>query len=317
MNQLELANLIKRYKSGLATSQEKDELEKIWSFALSDDSPLNSFSRQEREEIGKHILSKIKGEIAVHRAAQRVVVFRPWLKAAAAVLILALASVWAYTRLNRFTEVQTSFGEQLTITLPDHSSIVLNGNSTLRYQNEWNENEIREVWIDGEGFFDVQHTRNHQKFIVHADQLDLEVLGTKFNLRSRESKSEVMLTEGKVKLDLPDHGEMESIFLAPGELATMANQKISKRVVQSKKYTAWVMNKLFFDRTTLGEVAALLKETYGLEVTFNEPELKDRELSGEISSATAEAILLAIGETFNLTVERKGQSVIISSNSEP
>jgi hypothetical protein len=58
------------------------------------------------------------------------------------------------------------------------------------------------VWIGGEGFFDVTHTINHRKFIVHTqNDMDVRVLGTKFNVRIR-SETEVMLQEGKVNLEI-------------------------------------------------------------------------------------------------------------------
>jgi ferric-dicitrate binding protein FerR (iron transport regulator) len=239
---------------------------------------------------------------------------RPWIyRAAAAFALLAAASIIIYWNSFRMTEFHTDFGERMSITLPDHSQVTLNGNSTLRYNKDWNRENNREVWIDGEGFFAVQHTQNHQKFVVHTSgQLDVQVLGTKFNVKSREQRSEVMLTEGKVRLEMP-HTKLAPVFLKPGELATMTDKKLSKRVVKQKQYTSWLTYTLIFDRTPLRDVADLLKDTYGLDVTFTEESLQTRELSGEISSAHADDILYAIAETFNLKVERDRNTVNISS----
>ena len=158
---------------------------------------------------------------------------------------------------------------------------------------------------------------SHQKFIVHtSNQLNVEVLGTKFNVKSRLQTSEVMLTEGKVKLNLQDQNNQQSVYLKPGELATLQNQQISTRTVVQKQFTSWVNNTLYFDRTTLQEVALIIQQTYGLQVIFTDPNLKDRELSGEISSATIDDVLLAISETFNLEVQRKEDSLIISHASK-
>jgi transmembrane sensor len=316
MDQNALAELIKRYRAGIATEKDKYLLEKIWNDALEDTSFLESLSDEDRNMLKAKMFAETRLRISQLTASEpsKTRTLRPWVyRVAAAVALLAAVSFIIYWNAYRMTEIHTGFGERLAITLPDRSQITLNGNSTLRYNRAWSNDHDREVWIDGEGFFAVQHTQNHQKFIVHTSgQLNVEVLGTKFNIKSREEKSEVMLTEGKVKLDMPDT-KAEPVFLKPGELATMADKKLSKRVVRQKQYTSWLNYTLIFERTTLRDVAALLKDTYGLDVIFTEDALQTRELSGEISSAHAEDILFAIAQTFNLKVDRDGQAVTISS----
>lgn len=314
MDQNDLARLIKRVKSGTATPQEIEKAENIWNNAKEDTAFLKEHTSQELDGIGENMYWAVKQSIAKHRQPYfSRFTNQVFYRAAAAVLILLTVSLWWYHNSNEFIEMRTGYGERLTVTLPDHSSVILNGNSVLRYAKQWNERSIREVWIEGEGFFSVTHTENHQKFIVHAsDQVNVEVLGTKFNVKSRKDVSEVMLTEGKVKLGIIANADISDVHMKPGELATINDRRFSKRTVQQKKYTSWIENKLTFERTSLNEVGEILKETYGLEVTFENPELASRELSGEISSATIDEILYAIGETFNLAVEKNGKSVRIS-----
>jgi ferric-dicitrate binding protein FerR (iron transport regulator) len=106
---------------------------------------------------------------------------------------------------------------------------------------------------------------------------------------------------------------MRPVFLKPGELATVKNKRMSTQSVNQQRYTSWVENKLFFERTPLRDLSLLLRDTYGLTVTFSDPALETRELSGEISAATVDEILYAIGETLDLRVEKDGQLVTISS----
>jgi transmembrane sensor len=317
MNKYVLADLIRRLRAGTASAEDKYLLEQIWQEAMRDTSYLDSLSDSERETLKKKMFAVTQDEIVRRTQPRKVVAWRPWaLRAAAAFALLLAASAVLYWNANRFTEVHTGYGERIAVTLPDHSTVTLNGNSVLRYHNAWDDQQTREVWIDGEGFFAVQHTHNHQKFVVHAsDQLNVEVLGTKFNVKSRKTKSEVMLTEGKVKLDMQNtRAKASSVFLAPGELATLGiDRHLSKRVVKQKQYTSWLQYTLYFDRTTLRDVAAQLKDTYGLDVVFSEAALQDRELSGEISSASINDILYAIAETFNLNVTRDGAIVYVSS----
>lgn len=317
MNDEKLAELIKRYKSGTATPEEIAALDKIWSDA--EESTSTSLADHTDEQlmiIERAMFSTIKSEIHSQETySRKSIAYRPVLyKVAATLLLLITVSFWYYSSLNRLHEIRTAFGEQRTITLPDQSNVVLNGNSVLRYAAHWDENSSREVWIEGEGFFSVVHTKNHQKFVVHGvSQLNVEVLGTKFNINTRQSASEVMLAEGKVKLELGGVDSMRTLFLKPGELATVRNKRLSAQSVNKQRYTGWIENRLFFERTPLRDLSILLRDTYGLTVTFTDSALETRELSGEISAATEDEILYAIGETLNLKVERVGQSVTISS----
>jgi transmembrane sensor len=311
MDQEKLAALIKRYKAGSATPEEIALLENIWQSASTDTSFEDDHTDAELTNIKMKMFENIKSGIVEQRQLHAMPSSRKLFYSAAATLLIVLSvSLWWFANSSDIIEIQTGFGEHLTVTLPDQSSVVLNSNSVLRYAGQWDKNATREVWIEGEGFFSITHTENHQKFIVHAtDYLDVEVLGTKFNVKARHSAPEVMLTEGKIRLATSD---AQQIFLKPGELATLHNRLLSTRSVEKRQYTSWVENKLFFDRTTLNEVAILLKETYGLQVGFSHPDLQRKELSGEISSATEDDVLRAIAETFDLKVDKAGRSVIIS-----
>lgn len=328
MNKSELARLIHRLKNGEATEQEKELLEAYWQEALKDSSLLDTSFSTEKEAIKKEIYVSIRQRLGFEENrgnGRRFPFHRDMFKVAASILILVAFIAGWYLNLPLAVEeiiaygnheVHTNYGERLTVILPDESSVVLNGNSTLRYSKSWSDSKMREVWIDGEGFFAVQHTKNHQKFIVHTREgLDVEVLGTKFNVKTRAYGSEVLLTEGKVKLNVNNKTD-SSVYLNPGELATMKKNKLSKRLVKDKQYTSWVKSKLFFDKMPLAELAQILRDTYGLQVSFQNEELKDRELSGEISSASSDDILLAIAETFDIEVTRENDGTIIFSSKE-
>src|SRR5690606_8829179 len=104
--------------------------------------------------------------------------------------------------------------------------------------------------------------------IVHTREgLNVEVLGTKFNVKTREHGSEVLLTEGKVKLNVEDK-VAAAVYLNPGELATMKENKLSKKTVKDVAYTSWLNSKMVFDKMPLGDLAQILRDTYGLKVEF-------------------------------------------------
>src|SRR5688572_20319124 len=326
MDKNEIARLLQRLKNGTATSFEKRLLEEHWSRAVNDTSGLEAKPREETEAIKREIYGAIVRKLQLEKRRRSSLFPATVYKIAASLLLLiSVGAAWylqqpvtqdAVVATTELVEVQTKYGQRYTIKFPDGSSVILNGNSKLKYSKNWSPSGPREVWIDGEGFFAVQHTMNHQKFIVHTREgLQVEVLGTKFNVKSRAHGSEVLLTEGKVKLNVNSDAE-PAVILKPGEMATIKENKLSKRMVKDKQYTSWVRSKLYFDKMTLEELAQILKETYGVDVTFQNDQLKKRQLSGEISSATVEDILFAIAQTFNIEVTRQSDSNVIFSSKQ-
>jgi transmembrane sensor len=316
MDNKKLTELIKRYNAGTATSEEIALLDKFWFNANNEAALTKDHSPEELANFERDMFLAIKGEIQKQESKSQRLSIRPLLyKVAASILIVLSVSLWWYSSSNRLNEIHTAFGEHRTIILPDNSKVVLNGNSVLKYAAHWNADVPREVWIEGEGFFSVTHTSSDQKFVVHGtSQFDVEVLGTKFNIKTRDSASEVMLTEGKLKVALGGSETAREVFLKPGDLATVENKDLSTRSVRHQKYTSWMDNKLFFEHTPLRDLAVVLRDTYGLTVTFESPDLEKRELSGEISSATSDDILYAIAETLDLKVEKQGHAITILDN---
>lgn len=77
--------------------------------------------------------------------------------AAVFVAIMVIAAAIGTYNYYRYEHLSTAYGQNLKITLPDQSEVVLNANSSIKYKKTWNSNEIREVWVEGEAYFDVKH----------------------------------------------------------------------------------------------------------------------------------------------------------------
>lgn len=315
MDKNRIAYLIQKFRSRVATQEEIDELEAFWYLAQSDETLFDRLSDEEKDQIRAAMFENIRERISVLSASERlrevmVPVSRPWLRVAASIAVIVAISVfWGQYREEDRT-IKTAYGQQKTIQLPDQSIVVINGNTTLQYAAEWDEGMDREVWMDGEAFFEVVHGENDEKFVVHTDNgMDVQVLGTKFNVKSRRGKTEVMLQEGKVRLDVESTEQMASITLQPGELATLQDSRLSKERIKAAEYSSWKDHKLIFNKTSLREVARILEDTYGMEVVFEDQALADRKLSGEISSDDVTDILNAIRETFDISVRHDGNKV--------
>jgi ferric-dicitrate binding protein FerR (iron transport regulator) len=310
MNQDRIIYLVQRLRSGEASQSEVAELREYWDWAQSDQQAFESIPREEREHIRSTMLSEIRSRIAAHETRRRSAILTSWPLRIAAVFVLVAISYLILNRSVEQVQVVTAYGEQKTLTLPDGSSLRLNGNSAVKYAAAWSDDEDREIWLDGEGFLEVKHTKNDNKFTVHtAEALDVQVLGTRFNVKVRRGQAEVMLEEGRVRLAMGDNNR-DTLTMKPGDLVTRVKQQVTRTTVNASRYASWKENKLYFDETPLFEVARLLEDTYGFEVEFKDKSLNKRKLSGEIRSAEGQDILTAIRESMDITITEDGRKVI-------
>jgi transmembrane sensor len=240
--------------------------------------------------------------------------------ASVAFLALALSGYWFWQRPNTATpdiSLKTSFGETRLLTLPDKSVVTLNGNSSVRYASAWEADQPREVWITGEGFFDVVHTATNQRFVVHLPTgIDVEVLGTRFNVYGREANTKVILDTGKIRLNV-NRKTGDPMVMQPGEMfeANAEAKTFFTRRVNARALSSWHDGKLTFDGTRLSEVADILHDTYGLTVRFSDAGLANQTISGTVPNQNSETILNGLATLFNLNIiHNNAQTVTIEPN---
>ena len=231
----------------------------------------------------ERLLHAIRQRMAPYSAAARTTPVRRltswaqpmrWAAVFIGTILLATGAFWSYQRLYPVELIQqTAFGKINKLTLSDGSTVTLNGNSRLRYAALWATGQTREVWLDGEGFFQVTHQRNHERFVVHLpNKLNIEVLGTQFNVMARENRAKVVLNNGKIRLDVGEQTK-EKLVMRPGDLfyADVKAKVYYRKRVDAAAQSAWQTGKLAFDGTSLLEVAQMLEDTYGVTVVITDP----------------------------------------------
>lgn len=273
------------------------------------DTPLQT----ELTEVWERILANNEAYDSQRRPGKLRHLVSSWYRVAAVSAAILIVSILAAVLLNNEVECQTAFGQNKTIVLPDNSVVVLNANSSITYSPEWDSEKPREIWLEGEGFFSVTHKRNSQKFVVHTNDLDVQVLGTKFNVNTRRSKTQVVLNSGKVKLYLADEDKKE-VDMKPGELVdfSASNKAVVKRAVVASNYNAWLDKKLVFEEAPLREIALTLEENFGYKVKFSNPELADLTFTGTVESGNVNLLLKILQRTFNISITKKEETITIS-----
>jgi transmembrane sensor len=245
--------------------------------------------------------------------------FQPRIAAAAAGLLALAGGLALYQSYFQAPLVYaTAYGEKRTILLPDNSTVMLNAHSKISVPRQWGGGDTREVYLEGEAFFTVQHTSRHQKFLVHTtDGLQVEVLGTAFNVSDRGEVNRVVLAAGKVQLKVAaagTTGQAQQIDMVPGQLVEMSEKtrQLTKRSVDTERYTGWTQNRLVFDNTSLGEIARMLHQDYGLQVVFEDQALAALRLTASFEITGLDSILYTLAETFGIRIEKQQQKLIFS-----
>lgn len=237
---------------------------------------------------------------------------RAWYAAAAVTLILMVSAFFLFQRQEPWKEYHTAYGETRTVVLPDNSQVILNANSTLRILKDWNDKADREIWLEGEAFFSVVHTKTNQPFRVRTDDgVSVDVLGTMFNVYKRTLKTTVILKSGQIRLNLPMAESQEKILMKPGDMVEFKGKKYKKEEVDPQLYTAWTQNKIILNHTSLGEMVRMLRDNYGLEVKVADATLLEQTVSGSMPLASAEDLLQQMAKAFQLKITREGSTITI------
>ncbi|RRA99161.1 FecR domain-containing protein [Larkinella rosea] len=241
-----------------------------------------------------------------------------WVAASLAGLLVLAGGTYFY--LNRTAKelisYQTAYGENRTFTLPDSSVVTLNGNTKLRHAPNWGGKHDREVWIDGEAFFDVRHKVNNARFVVHTSDLDVEVLGTRFNVFNRNDKTNVVLNSGKVKVNIMSEKDTNRVMMVPGETVEYfrKDKKVVKNQVNAEALTSWRNKVLVFENTPLYKVGEMIEDTYGVDVIFKDNVKANQKLVGTIPSDNLDVLLTVLAKSSNLRIIRTDNQVVIENS---
>lgn len=243
--------------------------------------------------------------------------YRSWFLRVAAALILVFA-IYEASQFGSKT-LDTAYGERRDVTLPDDSFVQLNSNSKLKYVRDWKSDKPREVWLDGEAMFEVQHTaiknrlREDDYFIVHVGELSLTVLGTKFNVKDRRDLIEVTLLEGSVQIE---NGFGLKRLLQPGETFVYNSKQDSEQVITQTvdKALSWTRGEMLVEKQNLADIIEVLEDNYGYSVELKDSSLLQKRLTGVVPLTRVDDILFVIRHTMDLRIDVDKKKITINNN---
>jgi transmembrane sensor len=234
--------------------------------------------------------------------------FRPVISAA--LFIILFLSIWFVWNLEikkpDFKLVSTGNKEHKEINLADGSHVLLNCGSSLRFPESFNGNE-RRIILNGEGFFSV--AKDGRPFIILTDNAAVTVLGTKFNVRSRDGKTQVYVKDGKVNL-AQQNLNRTGVVLSKGELSTVIKNGMPALPVDvdPDPQLGWMEGKLVFNHTPLPEIIEEMERFYDVQILLRDNSLKSYSLTGSFKSSQIENVLNMICLALDLDYSKAPES---------
>ena len=182
----------------------------------------------------------------------------------------------------QYAEVEVMYGQMGHLFLFDGTEVWLNSGTKFKYPNKFNTNE-RNVFVEGEAYFKVAPNKC-LPFKVKTGKLEVEVLGTSFNLSAypTDLTQSVFLDEGKVQINDMVGDKIGEV--SPGQMAvkTDGNPSVQVKNADSYFYTSWKDGKITFSSEKLSEIARKMERWYNVEIRFDQEALKDFNFSGTI-----------------------------------
>ena len=171
------------------------------------------------------------------------------------------------------------YGKKFEIVLSDGTIAHLNAGSSLKYPVQFLENKSREVFIDGEVFLEVAKDPKNA-FVVKAENLNIKVYGTKFNVQAYEEDTftDVVLVEGSVGLYDGDKSKEEDItMLKPGYRASYNKESelIENDKVITSLYTSWMDGELVFRNMKFRNILKKMERYYDVSIVNENDDLSE------------------------------------------
>ncbi len=245
---------------------------------------------------------KIYNASYIKTKTSKVFKIRTWVYSAAAVVLALIA---LRTVFFQDVTIRTKMAQTQVITLPDHSVVTLNADSSLEYDKN-SFLERRELYLKGEAFFDVH---KGSSFTVTTKNGEITVLGTAFDVYARDRTLEVQCFEGKVHVK----NEANEVILTPGK-GTRSNQNERLDIVNvSYSKPDWLDGKSSFFEVPLERVIKELERQYNIKIHTGDIDV-NRVFTGFFKHTNLKVALSTSFDPMNISYTFEGDRIIVLKN---
>ncbi|SEW38173.1 FecR family protein [Chitinophaga sp. YR573] len=267
----------------------------------------SSYNTAQQWQVLDAKLTPVTSTLVVPLQTKKHPVQRYWWAAAAAVALLA--GTFSLMRQPLYIAQQTAQNTD-SLLLPDGTRLYLNAHTSVKYPRHFKGNS-REVFVQkGEVFVDVKHIPE-KPFSVHLKNVDIQVLGTSFDVKQTTKGVNVFVQSGKVKAIYKN--SKRSVILTPGEEAEMllAETTISTRHHRNNNPIAWKTGYLTFDDAPLAEVAHVLEDYYKVHIVLKNEALADKKLLATFHKESISEVMDILSKTLQVHTVQKDSLIEI------
>ncbi|MEO5995187.1 MAG: FecR domain-containing protein [Chitinophagaceae bacterium] len=234
----------------------------------------------------------------------------PFLRVAAIfILVITGALLGFYFLNNRPVNILAINSQRTSLvdTLPDGSVVILNKHSLINYPEKFT-GSSRSITLKGEAFFTISPDKN-KPFIIQVNGISIKVVGTSFNVKTTGNNTEVIVETGVVEVSRNNR----SITLNPGEkiIVTKTDSLLVKLPVTDKLYNYYRTKQFYCDDTPLWKLIEYLNQAYSSNIVIGRKNVRTLPLTTVFDNKPLDSILVVIGETFNLSVVKSGDSIVL------
>jgi len=241
--------------------------------------------------------------------------------AAIAILILALPISFFIGRqsgpaTDSFTTVSCPLGDKSSVVLPDSSRVWLNSGSKLTFSNNFKKG-IRQVYLEGEAYFTVTKDKKNP-FNVKTSGIEVEVIGTEFNLKAYPDEGQVSTTliNGCVKIS----SESRQTILKPNQKLIYDKNEGKMALVElddTAPETEWKDGRLVFRSESLAGLELKLERWFDVDIVFADEEVKQRRFTGILERESILEAISYFGHSRYVGYNIKGNEITFSSKKQP
>ncbi|PIF00908.1 MAG: hypothetical protein CR994_04485 [Maribacter sp.] len=215
-----------------------------------------------------------------------------------------------------FNVLKVPYGKTFQVLLSDQTHVYLNAGSSLRYPTKFIKGHLREVFLEGEGYFKVGKDKE-SPFIVRANGISTEVFGTEFNISSysNDQSTQVVLIEGSIGVfDKGNRFDSQlHKVLKPNEMASKEiGKSISVSNVDVRGHIAWIDGTLLFRNEGFGTIARKLQRHYNVNIINNDETLGDKKFTGRFDVETVDQVLRTFQKTNSFNYKIEGSNITIN-----
>ncbi|WP_103071670.1 FecR family protein [Aquimarina sediminis] len=219
--------------------------------------------------------------------------------------------------INKYITLHVPRGKKYKVILSDGTGVYVNADSELRFLNNFQNSQERQVFLSGEAYFEVVKD-SFKPFVVAANDLNVKVYGTKFNVSAYENERNegISLLSGKVGVFMKGkHANNKEIMLIPDEVAiyTKIDDKITISKANAKRSIGWTQGILYIDDERFDDLINELERSFNVTITNNYSNLSEEKFTGEFEMKEGlEYILTVFSENYPFDFSIKNNEVVIN-----